>query len=140
MSSVPRRTPNQTDAEYKAILAEIGKRNEEMYGKKNQLPVTLPKPVKATGAPSAIAQSRFDAAKARTEAAKRTPATPTPPKNDFGAIERPAPELPLNPPYKKGGKVEKPIKRAAGGAAKVRKNMMTPEGKILHAMNKLRGK
>jgi hypothetical protein len=33
-----------------------------------------------------------------------------------------------------------PIKRAAGGAAKVRKDMMSPEGKILHAMNKLRGK
>jgi hypothetical protein len=41
---------------------------------------------------------------------------------------------------KDGGQMKKPIKRAAGGAAKVRKGMMTPEGKITHAMNKVRGK
>jgi hypothetical protein len=35
---------------------------------------------------------------------------------------------------------KKPVKKAAGGAAKVRKGMMTPEGKITHAMNKIRGK
>lgn len=34
----------------------------------------------------------------------------------------------------------KPVKRAQGGAGKVRKGMMTPEGVITHAMNKLRGK
>ena len=33
-----------------------------------------------------------------------------------------------------------PMKKAAGGAAKVRKDMMSPEGKILNAMNKVRGK
>ena len=33
-----------------------------------------------------------------------------------------------------------PVKRAQGGAGKVRKGMMTPEGKITHAMNKVRGK
>ena len=33
-----------------------------------------------------------------------------------------------------------PVKRAQGGAGKVRKGMMTPEGKIIHAMNKVRGK
>jgi hypothetical protein len=38
------------------------------------------------------------------------------------------------------GGVMKPVKKAAGGAAKVRKGMMTPEGKITHAMNKIRGK
>jgi hypothetical protein len=38
------------------------------------------------------------------------------------------------------GGVMKPVKKAAGGAAKVRKGMMTPEGKITHAMNKVRGK
>lgn len=38
------------------------------------------------------------------------------------------------------GGMKEPIKRAAGGAAKVRKGMMTPEGKITHAMNKIRGK
>lgn len=33
-----------------------------------------------------------------------------------------------------------PMGYAAGGAAKVRKGMMTPEGKIIDAMNKMRGK
>lgn len=46
--------------------------------------------------------------------------------------------------YAKGGmacaKGDKPVKKAAGGAAKVRKGMMSPEGKIMHAMNKVRGK
>ncbi len=44
------------------------------------------------------------------------------------------------PGYKKGGAMMTPVKRAAGGAAKVRKGMMTPEGKIIDAMNKVRGK
>ena len=35
---------------------------------------------------------------------------------------------------------KKPVKKAAGGAAKVRKGMATPEGKIIDAMNKIRGK
>jgi hypothetical protein len=39
--------------------------------------------------------------------------------------------------YAKGGK---PDKFAQGGAGKVRKGMMTPEGNIIHAMNKIRGK
>jgi hypothetical protein len=39
--------------------------------------------------------------------------------------------------YANGGK---PDKFAQGGAGKVRKGMMTPEGKIIHAMNKIRGK
>jgi hypothetical protein len=39
-------------------------------------------------------------------------------------------------PIAKGGVV----KKAAGGAAKVRKGMMTSEGKIVDAMNKVRGK
>jgi hypothetical protein len=39
----------------------------------------------------------------------------------------------------KGG-MKKPDKFAQGGAGKVRKGMMTPEGKIIHAMNKVRGK
>jgi hypothetical protein len=38
------------------------------------------------------------------------------------------------------GEPKKPMKKAAGGAAKVRKGMMTPEGKITHAMNKMRDK
>jgi hypothetical protein len=33
-----------------------------------------------------------------------------------------------------------PVKKAAGGVAKVRKGMATPEGKIIDAMNKIRGK
>jgi hypothetical protein len=43
-------------------------------------------------------------------------------------------------PIAKGGAVKKPDKFAQGGAGKVRKGMMTPEGKIIHAMNKVRGK
>ena len=39
--------------------------------------------------------------------------------------------------YAHGGK---PMMKAAGGAAKVRKGMMTPEGTIIDAMNKVRGK
>ena len=35
---------------------------------------------------------------------------------------------------------KKPVKKAQGGAGKVRKGMMTPEGNIIHAMNKIRGK
>jgi hypothetical protein len=42
--------------------------------------------------------------------------------------------------YADGGEMMKPVKRAQGGAGKVRKGMMTPEGKITHAMNKMRGK
>jgi hypothetical protein len=42
--------------------------------------------------------------------------------------------------YAKGGEMMKPVKRAQGGAGKVRKGMMTPEGKIIAAMNKIRGK
>ena len=38
------------------------------------------------------------------------------------------------------GGMMKPVKKAQGGAGKVRKGMMTPEGQITHAMNKVRGK
>jgi hypothetical protein len=57
--------------------------------------------------------------------------------------ENPAPDviprmLPVTRPgFKKGGAI---MKKAAGGAAKVRKGMMSPEGKIMDAMNKIRGK
>lgn len=40
----------------------------------------------------------------------------------------------------KDGGMMKPVKKAQGGAGKVRKGMMTPEGKIIHAINKVRGK
>lgn len=38
------------------------------------------------------------------------------------------------------GICDTPAKYAKGGAGKVRKGMMTPEGKIIHVMNKIRGK
>lgn len=44
--------------------------------------------------------------------------------------------------FKKGGDVKgkkKPVKKAAGGAAKVRKGACSPDGKIINAMRKLRG-
>jgi len=50
------------------------------------------------------------------------------------------PPPPKSPGYKKGGAMMKPVKKAQGGAGKVRKDMMTPEGKIVDAMNKVRGK
>jgi hypothetical protein len=70
------------------------------------------------------------------------PATqmPPPPPSSSGAEIEVVRSAPLPPGYAKGGNIKKPIKRAAGGAAKVRKGMMTPEGKITHAMNKIRGK
>jgi hypothetical protein len=37
-------------------------------------------------------------------------------------------------------KGQAPAKFAQGGAGKVRKGMMTPEGNIVDAMNKMRGK
>ena len=37
------------------------------------------------------------------------------------------------------GSAKKPVKKAQGGAGKVRKGMMTPEGNIINAMNKVRG-
>jgi len=52
----------------------------------------------------------------------------------------------MKKPVKKmhGGRMhddgDKPEKFAQGGAGKVRKGMMTPEGKIVDAMNKVRGK
>ena len=55
-------------------------------------------------------------------------------------------EKPMKKPVKKmgGGMMYanggKPDKFAQGGAGKVRKGMMTPEGNIIHAMNKIRGK
>lgn len=50
------------------------------------------------------------------------------------------PQRPAPMAMKKGGDAMKPVKKAQGGAGKVRKGMMTPEGKIIHAMNKIRGK
>lgn len=47
---------------------------------------------------------------------------------------------PKKPVKKMGGGMMKPDKFAQGGAGKVRKGMMTPEGKIIHAINKVRGK
>ena len=53
-------------------------------------------------------------------------------------MPQPQPSAPMA--MKKGGDAMKPVKKAQGGAGKVRKGMMTPEGKIIHAMNKIRGK
>jgi hypothetical protein len=70
--------------------------------------------------------------------------------NAAGAVPRtfrPMSEGPNTPIFsrspmtmKKGGDAMKPVKKAQGGAGKVRKGMMTPEGVITHAMNKVRGK
>jgi hypothetical protein len=57
-------------------------------------------------------------------------------RNLLGAL-RPGVTPPIG--NAKGGRITKPTKKAQGGAAKVRKGMMTPEGNITHAMNKIRG-
>ena len=44
------------------------------------------------------------------------------------------------PAKKMDGEMMKPVKRAKGGAGKVRKGMMTPEGNITYPMGNMRGK
>lgn len=55
----------------------------------------------------------------------------------IGETKKPVKKMGGGMMYANGGK---PDKFAQGGAGKVRKGMMTPEGKIIHAMNKVRGK
>lgn len=55
----------------------------------------------------------------------------------IGEAKKPVKKMGGGMMYADGGK---PDKFAQGGAGKVRKGMMTPEGKIIHAMNKVRGK
>jgi hypothetical protein len=54
-----------------------------------------------------------------------------------GGVKKPVKKMGGGMMYSHGGK---PDKFAQGGAGKVRKGMMTPEGKIIDAMNKVRGK
>jgi hypothetical protein len=54
-----------------------------------------------------------------------------------GGMMKPVKKMGGGMAYAEGGK---PAKFAQGGAGKVRKGMMTPEGQITHAMNKIRGK
>lgn len=64
----------------------------------------------------------------------------------IGSPKKPAKKMDGEPMgYAAGGagktrKDQAPIKKAQGGAAKVRKGMMSPEGNIINAMNKMRGK
>ena len=138
MSSLPRRT-NETDAEWQAMLARIGKFNEENYGKKkpgNPAPPMTKGPV-SPKAPPPMTKGPMSPKIAPTAVRK--------------LVEQPAPKPPLTkgplPPKTAPTAVRKltmqtpaPIKKAAGGAAKVRKGMMTSEGVITNAMNKVRGK
>jgi hypothetical protein len=55
----------------------------------------------------------------------------------IGSPKKPVKKMGGGMMYANGGK---PDKFAQGGAGKVRKGMMTPEGNIIHAMNKIRGK
>ena len=168
MSSLPRRT-NQTDAEWQAITARTGKFNEENYGKKkpgNPAPPMTKGPVSPKAPPTMTkgpvspkpAMTRLEAARAKFASmraardARRGASPVTSPRgsgtNDGGpmptsfpsapgGVKTPVANLNASPkPIAKGGVV----KKAAGGAAKVRKGMMTSEGTITHAMNKVRGK
>ena len=165
MSSLPRRT-NETDAEWQAMLARIGKFNEENYGKKKpgnpappmtKGPVSPKAPPPMTKGPMSPKIAPTAVRKLVEQPAPKPPLTkgPLPPKTAPTAvrnlIDQPAPKAPLTkgptPPKTAPTAVRKltmqtpaPIKKAAGGAAKVRKGMMTSEGVITNAMNKVRGK
>jgi hypothetical protein len=71
----------------------------------------------------------------------KDPVMPVRPQVEIPKNVRPeTPERPQEAARPMGIALPTPMKKAAGGAAKVRKGMMSPEGKILHAMNKVRGK
>jgi hypothetical protein len=105
-------------------------------------------------------EAELNAITKRKEAmARKNPALSTQVKINRGPVPADASDPRINrgpAPIAKGGAVKKPVKKmgggmmyanggkpdkfAQGGAGKVRKGMMTPEGKIIHAMNKVRGK
>ena len=95
------------------------------------------------GQPGETAEQR----KARFAAADRKQAEVDAEKRAYLAgrvqMELPPVGKEMPPPPKRGPDREQkmtPLRRAAGGAAKVRKGMMTSEGVITNAMNKIRGK
>jgi hypothetical protein len=123
--STPRpRRANETDAEYQAVLNatvrdfnEANRRAQAATARTTMPKTTTPKTTTPTTTPT-------------TTTPPSGPPAPGPVRSDY--------KIPLK--MQLPAKQPTPIKRAAGGAAKVRKDMMSPEGKILHAMNKLRGK
>jgi hypothetical protein len=115
---------------------------EPMTGMQLQrLNMVSPKAAKAAAAASMMRQKAVDPrinrgpvpADAADPRINRGPA----PIAKGGAVKKPVKKMGGGMMYANGGK---PDKFAQGGAGKVRKGMMTPEGKIIHAMNKVRGK
>jgi hypothetical protein len=105
-------------------------------------PLTAPAPAGLPGATAAPSRRELGMARMKAVAAERAKNAPMVKmmkrqeadirknlSDDFRTSRAPV-------PIAKGGVV----KKAAGGAAKVRKGMMTSEGKIVDAMNKVRGK
>jgi hypothetical protein len=170
MSTPRQREEGESDESFNAMMAKLYEFNRKMYGDgrdkpKPPLPPTMepmtPKPkvgsmdLKKRIADNAVKVSDL---KQRVADIKNkipvTPknVTPKPPKNVTPVKPmtptRPTPDMPVGPKFEDRVRpdtptpiyVASPLKKAAGGAAKVRKGMMSPEGKILHAMNKIRGK
>ena len=111
--------PGETDGQKKARLAGAYRKQAEVDAEKRAeiaargRVVEAPKPVVTLEAPPPITQGPMS-----PKALLKAPPTKGPDRQQKMA----------------------PIRRAAGGAAKVRKGMMTSEGVITHAMNKIRGK
>lgn len=163
MSSMAPRGKDETDAQYKARQVALGKFNEKMYGKNPVMtptrPTMLKEPMPPKAPPTEVPMRGDVFLPTGERAPAKKPMVKTP------MIEVPMRDVVFSPTggkaptkaattaaklaeptiVKKATTAEKlaaptPMKKAAGGAAKVRKGMMSPEGKILHAMNKVRGK
>jgi len=140
--STPRpRRAGETDEEYRAVLAELGKFNEKMYGDKTG-PGQPPQPLMRGGKdndrkivrplskdiPPRPKITRNSQSSARQSDMGRSAVVMGLPDSVKGLFNQTTPNAAA------------PVKKAAGGAAKVRKGMMTSEGVITNAMNKVRGK
>lgn len=132
MSSPLPRDAFKTDEEYKAHMVRLGEFNKKMYGDKTrQPPPPPPMPAPPPPIPVPVRPTLVKGPGNKTK-----PNVVAPVKKDAGVSTPPTPPSRASG-YAKGGK---PVKKAAGGAAKVRKGMMTSEGVITNAMNKVRGK
>ena len=153
MSSMTPRGKDETDEQYKARLVALGKFNKKMYGKIPVMtptrPTMLKEPMPPKTPPTEVPMRGvvLSPTGGKAPAKKLSPPGPPPriPASVIAEYERTAAKLAEPTIVKKATTAEKlaaptPMKKAAGGAAKVRKGMMSPEGKILHAMNKIRGK
>ena len=134
MSSPLPPVPGETDGQKKVRLAGAYRKQAEVDAERRAEEAArgqvVPPPVR-TEMPPPITQGPMS---------PKAPPTMRPTGMDKGPMSPKA--LLKAPPTKGPDRQQKmaPIRRAAGGAAKVRKGMMTSEGVITNAMNKVRGK